>query len=102
MSVDVRANMRGGPLDLTLSLLVVVHGPLFVQLLLVFGKHVLLVFTGHGWGNSRDVFGWEGLLVIDRLDSVLSGASGSLFSNTPRQYGKPDSPGGGAHASPCR
>lgn len=44
---------------------------LLVQLLLVLGEHLLLVFASDSLSRSRDVLCGEGLFVHNRLHSVL-------------------------------
>ena len=69
--VDMSSHVRTSPLDVSLGLLVGVQSPLLVQLLLVFGEHVLFVFTDYFGSRSVNVFGGEGLFVLDGLDTVL-------------------------------
>ncbi len=47
------------------------HCPLLVDLLLVFGQHVLLDLTGNSGGLGVNVFGLQGLLVVDGSNTVL-------------------------------
>lgn len=49
------ANVRGTVLGLTLSGGVLVGSPLFVELCLMFGDHVLLVLSGDCWGDGGSV-----------------------------------------------
>jgi hypothetical protein len=69
--VDVLTKVRGRPLGVELSLRVLVHGALLVELRLVLREHVFLVLAGHGLSGGGDVLGREGLVVRDGLDTVL-------------------------------
>ena len=90
MLVDVSSHMASGPLDVSTGLLVLVQSSLLVQLLLVLGKHVFLVFADYARGDRVNMLGLEGLLMSDGLDAVL---------RLSMMKTRPGSPGDGAHVA---
>jgi hypothetical protein len=60
-----------GALNVPDMLLVLVDSPLFVELLLVLGEHVLLVLPDHSGRGGVHMLGVKRLLVVDGLDAVL-------------------------------
>lgn len=63
--------MCAGALNVPDVVLVLVDSPLFVELLLVFREHVLLVLADHSGSGGVHMLGVKRLLVVDGLDAVL-------------------------------
>lgn len=71
MLVDMSSDISTRLFDLASGLLVAVQCPLLLEGLLMFGKHLLLVFTDDGRGSDVNMLGVESLLVLYGLNSVL-------------------------------
>jgi len=71
VGVDLSTEVGLSALHVVDNLLVGVLRALLVELLLVLGEHVLLVLTQNLRGGLDDVRGFEGLGIVDGLDTVL-------------------------------
>lgn len=71
MLVNMSSDISTRLFDLASGLLVAVQSPLLLEGLLMFGKHLLLVFTDDGRGSDVNMLGVESLLVLYGLNSVL-------------------------------
>lgn len=77
--VDMRTEMSSGSLSVGDGLGILDGGSLLVQFRLVLREHVLLVFSDNGGSSRLDMLGSKGLVVLDRLDSVLECKCGSKW-----------------------
>ena len=73
--VNVLTKMSSRPLNIPSALHVLVHCTLLVQLSLMLGEHLLLMFTRYSLCSGVDMLCRESLSILDGLNSVLRSLS---------------------------